>query len=322
MTIRVDVAVAPRCGARSGDALGREALFAAKLLAGEMPQTSRRCSRARAVALPAPAAATCSTECSCPDWSNPCKHIAAVYYLLGEEFDRDPFLIFRLRGLSREGLRALLDAESARKGATPPAPVPPAAPPEPEAVSATALSPEPDRVLVRGRTASRRRGARSRSAARAPDPRRALPFWRGAAPLASHLERGLHRRVAAGVGLVPRAEHAARGSDEATAAGPEATARRFWARSRALAASTSRSFGGAVVTIEASRRWQESVTSATAVSKAASLALDGFVDPEILRTNCRAALRTSASVTGGSKLNSGRMFRHMPLMINEGRVRE
>jgi uncharacterized Zn finger protein len=44
------------------------------------------------------------TDCSCPDWSNPCKHIAAVYYLLGEEFDRDPFLIFKLRGLSREEL--------------------------------------------------------------------------------------------------------------------------------------------------------------------------------------------------------------------------
>ena len=27
-----------------------------------------------------------TTKCSCPDWSNPCKHIAAVYYLLGEEF--------------------------------------------------------------------------------------------------------------------------------------------------------------------------------------------------------------------------------------------
>jgi uncharacterized Zn finger protein len=44
------------------------------------------------------------TECSCPDWSNPCKHVAAVYYLLGEEFDRDPFLLFRLRGLGRDKL--------------------------------------------------------------------------------------------------------------------------------------------------------------------------------------------------------------------------
>ncbi len=48
------------------------------------------------------------TECSCPDWSNPCKHIAAVYYLLGEEFDRDPFLIFKLRGMDRDELIGLL----------------------------------------------------------------------------------------------------------------------------------------------------------------------------------------------------------------------
>jgi len=48
------------------------------------------------------------TDCSCPDWSNPCKHIAAVYYLLGEEFDRDPFLIFKLRGMSREELLGAL----------------------------------------------------------------------------------------------------------------------------------------------------------------------------------------------------------------------
>lgn len=49
-----------------------------------------------------------ATECSCPDWSNPCKHIAAVYYLLGEEFDRDPFLILKLRGMTREDLLGLL----------------------------------------------------------------------------------------------------------------------------------------------------------------------------------------------------------------------
>jgi len=42
------------------------------------------------------------TDCSCPDWSNPCKHIAAVYYLLAEQFDHDPFLIFKLRGRSKE----------------------------------------------------------------------------------------------------------------------------------------------------------------------------------------------------------------------------
>ena len=44
------------------------------------------------------------TSCSCPDWSNPCKHIAGVYYLVAAELDQDPFLLFELRGLSRENL--------------------------------------------------------------------------------------------------------------------------------------------------------------------------------------------------------------------------
>ena len=44
------------------------------------------------------------TSCSCPDWSNPCKHIAGVYYLVAAELDQDPFLLFELRGLSREDL--------------------------------------------------------------------------------------------------------------------------------------------------------------------------------------------------------------------------
>ncbi|MFZ5819722.1 MAG: hypothetical protein ACOYYJ_07460, partial [Chloroflexota bacterium] len=31
-----------------------------------------------------------------------CKHIAATHYILGERFDEDPFLIFRLRGRTQE----------------------------------------------------------------------------------------------------------------------------------------------------------------------------------------------------------------------------
>jgi uncharacterized Zn finger protein len=51
------------------------------------------------------------TDCSCPDWANPCKHIAGLYYLLASDLDRDPFLLFELRGLSRDNLRHQL-AES------------------------------------------------------------------------------------------------------------------------------------------------------------------------------------------------------------------
>jgi uncharacterized Zn finger protein len=48
------------------------------------------------------------TACSCPDYANPCKHIAGVYYLLASALDHDPFLMFELRGLSRDDLRVQL----------------------------------------------------------------------------------------------------------------------------------------------------------------------------------------------------------------------
>ena len=36
--------------------------------------------------------------CSCPDWAVPCKHIASVIYLIANEIDKDPFVVFRIRG--------------------------------------------------------------------------------------------------------------------------------------------------------------------------------------------------------------------------------
>jgi uncharacterized Zn finger protein len=48
------------------------------------------------------------TNCACPDWANPCKHIAVLYYLLASTLDRDPFLMFELRGLTREALHTEL----------------------------------------------------------------------------------------------------------------------------------------------------------------------------------------------------------------------
>ena len=104
--------------ARLAAALTREARIAAKLLAGEMPPDVEDAFRRTGLSLFPAQKADLYTACSCPDWSNPCKHIAAVYYLLGEEFDRDPFLIFRLRGLERDELVRFLD----RAAATAPAP--------------------------------------------------------------------------------------------------------------------------------------------------------------------------------------------------------
>jgi len=52
-------------------------------------------------------------------------------------------------------------------------------------------------------------------------------------------------------------------------------------------------------------------TSSTARSNAGSLACDGLLKPESLRTNCSAEARISSSVAGGSKLNKVLMLRHM-----------
>jgi uncharacterized Zn finger protein len=93
------------------DALARQAIFAAKLLAGEMPQDIEQAFDAAGVPLFPHGPEDISASCSCPDYANPCKHIAAVYYLLGERFDEDPFLIFQARGRTRDqiidALRAL-----------------------------------------------------------------------------------------------------------------------------------------------------------------------------------------------------------------------
>lgn len=96
------------------DALAEEALFAAKLLAGAMPPEIVQVFEKARVSLFPSATNDLTSRCSCPDSANPCKHVAAVYYLLGEEFDRDPFLIFRLRGMSREGLVKLLGKAAGR----------------------------------------------------------------------------------------------------------------------------------------------------------------------------------------------------------------
>ena len=93
-------------------ALSGQAFFIAKLLAGEMPENIEDIFEEANISLFPNKLKDIETNCSCPDWSNPCKHIAAVYYLLGEEFDRDPFLIFTLRGMARDEILAITDISS------------------------------------------------------------------------------------------------------------------------------------------------------------------------------------------------------------------
>jgi uncharacterized Zn finger protein len=90
------------------DGLAERAIFAAQLLNGEMPPDIERVFETLEVPLFPASRGDLKTHCSCPDWANPCKHIAAVYYLLGERFDEDPFLLFELRGRDKEEIAAEL----------------------------------------------------------------------------------------------------------------------------------------------------------------------------------------------------------------------
>lgn len=96
--------------ARVEEAMAGQALFLARLLAGEMPHEIEDAFATTGLSLFPATADDLDTDCSCPDWENPCKHIAAVYYLLAEAFDRDPFLIFAWRGRPRERLLTELRA--------------------------------------------------------------------------------------------------------------------------------------------------------------------------------------------------------------------
>ena len=86
--------------------------YTARLLAGEIPEDFEEVLKEAGTPLFPERENDFTTGCSCPDWSNPCKHIAAVYYLLVEEFDRDPFLLFELRGITREELLHAITGES------------------------------------------------------------------------------------------------------------------------------------------------------------------------------------------------------------------
>ena len=90
-------------------------IFAAKLLAGQLPDNIQDVFRDAGLSLFPDKGADLETDCSCPDWSNPCKPIAAVYLLLGEEFDRDPFLVFKLRGVERGELIGLVGRQTAAR---------------------------------------------------------------------------------------------------------------------------------------------------------------------------------------------------------------
>ncbi len=92
------------------DSLAQKAVFAAKLLAGDMPHEIEEAFYAAGTWLFPKTELELGQQCSCPDTVRPCKHLAAVHFMVAEKFDEDPFLMFTLRGKTKDEVVAALRA--------------------------------------------------------------------------------------------------------------------------------------------------------------------------------------------------------------------
>jgi uncharacterized Zn finger protein len=142
--------------AKLDDAFRSRVGFAAQLLAGEVPPALEDAFRDAGVSLFPATWNDVRANCNCPDWGNPCKHIAAVLYVYADQLDADPWLLLRWRGRTREELlghvRALAPAGGADHGLPVWWPLTPgrAQPHDVHAVAPIAETPDPQaRVLHR-----------------------------------------------------------------------------------------------------------------------------------------------------------------------------
>lgn len=96
------------------DILSDKAIYVAQLLAGDMPSDIEEVFSEAGVSLFPKSNSDLQTKCTCPDKVTPCKHVAATHYILGDRFDEDPFLLFRMRGKSQD---QIMQALRQRRGA-------------------------------------------------------------------------------------------------------------------------------------------------------------------------------------------------------------
>jgi uncharacterized Zn finger protein len=95
------------------------AALGASILSGDLPlEMQTAFSKAKLRFMPE-RYADLHLECACPDWLKPCKHQVAVWLAFAREFDRQPFLLFELRGLKRPELLGLLQDSPASAVAEP-----------------------------------------------------------------------------------------------------------------------------------------------------------------------------------------------------------
>ncbi|SDD78825.1 SWIM zinc finger family protein [Sporomusa acidovorans] len=86
--------------------IASQAALSAAIITGEMPEDIENIFHKAGFSLFPQSLKEIAAECSCPDIANPCKHIAAIFYILGQELTKDPFVIFLLRGKTKDSLLA------------------------------------------------------------------------------------------------------------------------------------------------------------------------------------------------------------------------
>jgi hypothetical protein len=94
---------------RVQDEIDARLQFAARLLAGEVPADLEDVFARAGVPLLPRRWNDLRASCSCPDWEIPCKHVAAVLYVVADRLDDDPWMLLLWRGRTREQVLAHLD---------------------------------------------------------------------------------------------------------------------------------------------------------------------------------------------------------------------
>jgi len=75
-------------------------LLLAHIASGELPETFLEKLKQRNISLIPRHWREMKKSCTCPDeYGDPCKHLAALYFIIAREIDTDPHLLFRLRGM-------------------------------------------------------------------------------------------------------------------------------------------------------------------------------------------------------------------------------
>ena len=110
-TYNIEIQITPIAKTRWNEAiqkLSSKASIISRLLLNEVPENIENTFSHLGLHLLPHSSKDFKTKCDCPDYANPCKHIAGVYYLVASQLDNNPWLLFELRGLSKAELQAKL----------------------------------------------------------------------------------------------------------------------------------------------------------------------------------------------------------------------